>query len=196
MLDTMRCLSTIFSRMSIVLSCSWFMSIRNSSLMSSPRLSFLLYWAISLEISSTISASRSIRCSRMLTNTIYPEPYIFGKARSRLCKSVKLLSGHSLKVVSTCPASMKETVSMEYSSGPGIRKLVFAKIAWSVSEKREELSISSAWARLCIVVPRKASTALFSSPDGENRSIQTTSSQRIFPKSVSDRDTIICPFSL
>ena len=65
---------------------------------------------------------------------------------------------------------------MAYSSGPGIRKLVFANIAVSVSENRDELSISSACARLWISVFRKDSVALFSSPLGENKSIHTTSS--------------------
>ena len=71
-LDMTLCLSTMFSRTSMVFSCSWLISRRNSSFMSSPRLTFLLNCSISFDISSIISASRSILCSSMLTKTIYP----------------------------------------------------------------------------------------------------------------------------
>ena len=74
-----------------------------------------------------------------------------------------------------------------------MRKLVFAKIAFSVSEKRDEISISSACALFCIVVPRNDSVALYSSPEGEKRSIQITFSYGMLAKSVSDWETIICP---
>jgi hypothetical protein len=53
---------------------------------------------------------------------------------------------------------------------------VFAKIDVSFSEYLDELSISSACARLCMVVFRYVSIALFSSPLGDQRSIHKTSS--------------------
>ena len=125
-----------------------------------------------------------------------PELYVLGNASSLRWRSVKLLSLVSRSVVRILSVRMNDTVSSVYSSGPGMRKLVLANIACSVSKNRDELSISSACARVWSVVPRNASVDLFSSPVGERRSIQMTESYGIVAKSASDWETIICPFSL
>ena len=69
-------------------------------------------------------------------------------------------------------------------------------MAVSVSEKREELSISSARARLWISVFKNFSVALFSSPEGEKRSIQITSSILKVSRSAIDWDIRIAPLDL
>ena len=89
-------------------------------------------------------------------------------------------------VVRVGPTRMKDTGSISISSSAGERKLVFANSAPPSSKKRDELSISSASARLWISVPRKASTALFWSPVGCSKSIQSTFSLLIAANSVSD----------
>ena len=78
----------------------------------------------------------------------------------------------------------------------GMHVMCDKPIAVSVSEYLEELSISSACARLWSVVSKKSSTALFSSPDGSNRSIHKTSS---IPKSsnwAAEFEDTICPLDL
>ena len=180
-----RCLSTMFSRTNIAFSCNWLMSSRKSSLMSSFWLMRLLNWEVSLLISSMMSASRSTRWSMMLRNMVHPLLYCAGRAWILLCKEVKDLKGISLKVVSTSSTKMKDTGSIAISSSAGDKKLVFAKIAVSFSKNRDELSISSAVARLWISVPRKVSAARFSSPVGDRRSIHNTFSLPNLAKSVS-----------
>ena len=103
----------------------------------------------------------------------------------RRCSDVKDRSGISRRVVSMFPAIVNDTGSIAISSPAGDRKFVFANIAVSFSKKREELSISSAVARLWISVPRKVSVARFSSPVGDRRSIQSTFSLPSLAKSVS-----------
>ena len=133
-LEMRRCLSTTFSRTTMVFSCIWEMSMRSSWSMSSWSLICLAYWEISLDRSSIISASRSTRWSRMLANTLKPEGYCRGFTCRRRCSSVNERRGTSRSVARVSSTMVNDTGCIMYSSCPGVRKLVLAKMASSVSK--------------------------------------------------------------
>ena len=102
--------------------------------MSSSSLMRFAYWEISFERSSIISASRSTRWSRIVAKTVKPEGYCFGFTCSRRWSSVKLRRGTSRSVVRVLSTRVNDTACIMYSSAPGVRKFVLAKMASSVSK--------------------------------------------------------------
>ena len=131
------------SRIIIVVSCSVLMCRISFWLTRSWAPISLLRVAICLETASTASASASIRISRMETKRWYPVVYPREFIWSLFSASAKVRNSDCRTVISTPSLITKETGSTVMPSGECTKKSALEKMAFSVSEYLDEVSISS-----------------------------------------------------